>query len=87
MPIGNSSQLIRPTTTWPSGPPTGHYTRYAVGLDAVGVYVPAELARFLAPILDAGEQLHSAAVEVRIREESPEWPGVTASLRRVDAIR
>jgi hypothetical protein len=43
-------------------------------------YVPAQLARILAPILDSGAAISAYAVEVRIHPESPDKPGLTIAL-------
>ena len=68
--------------------PTNEYDANAIEIHIPGEaghvgFVPAELAQLLAPILDSGERLHSSAVEVRIRENAPDRPGLTVTLRRV----
>lgn len=69
--------------------PANEYDQNAIEIHIPGEaghvgFVPAELARLLAPLLDSGERLHSSAVEVRIRDTAPDRPGLTVSLRRVD---
>jgi hypothetical protein len=44
-------------------------------------FVPAELARILAPMLDSGVVISASAVEVRIHHESPDKPGLTVALK------
>ena len=43
-------------------------------------FVPGQLARILAPILDSGTVISAHAVEVRIHHESPNKPGLTVAL-------
>lgn len=43
-------------------------------------FVPGQLARILAPILDSGTVISASAVEVRIHPESPDKPGLTIAL-------
>jgi len=50
-------------------------------------FVPGELARMLAPMLDSGERIRASAVEVRVRDAAPDRPGLTVSLQRVSDLR
>lgn len=47
-------------------------------------FVPGQFACLLAPMLDAGTRIRASAVEVRIRADAPDRPGLTVSLQRVE---
>ncbi|MEO8425436.1 MAG: HIRAN domain-containing protein [Actinomycetota bacterium] len=61
------------------------HDRYAIEVHVPGGsgfcgFVPGQLARILAPILDSGTVISAHAVEVRIHHESPNKPGLTIAL-------
>lgn len=43
-------------------------------------FVPGQLAKILAPMLDGGTVVTAHAVEVRIHSDSPDRPGLTVAL-------
>jgi hypothetical protein len=53
------------------------------GIGHVG-YVPNSIAEFLAPLLDDGAVISCSAVEVRIHDDHPEFPGLTISARLIE---
>ncbi|MEO8267358.1 MAG: HIRAN domain-containing protein [Ilumatobacteraceae bacterium] len=65
--------------------PNNEYDRNAIEVHVPGGsghcgFVPSQLARILAPILDSGTIISAHAVEVRIHPESPNQPGLTLAL-------
>lgn len=71
--------------------PTNPYDAAAIevhvvsGIGHVG-YVPNALAQILAPMLDDGAVISCSAVEVRIHDDHPEFPGLTISARLVERV-
>jgi hypothetical protein len=65
--------------------PSNEYDPHAIEVHVPGGsglcgFVPGQLARILAPILDSGTVIAANAVEVRIHPESPNKPGLTIAL-------
>ena len=76
---------------WPTAflmrDPKNEYDRNAIEVHVVGLghvgFVAKELASVFAPMMDAGDQLAGAAIEVRVNDEYPDRPGLTVTVWKV----
>lgn len=69
--------------------PGNRYDENAIEVHVPGAaghvgFVPAELASILAPMLDRGDTLTAAAIEVRVHPDRPDKPGLTVMLQRAE---
>jgi hypothetical protein len=69
--------------------PNNEYDPNAIEVHVVGEaghvgFVPADLARILAPMIEGGTVINAWAVEVRVHPDSPDKPGLTVALQRAE---
>lgn len=57
-----------------------------LGLVMLG-HVPAQKAKYLAPLMDAGQDWRAWATKVAISDDNPDNPGLDIRIKRVDRSR